>query len=283
MATAFVSHSSADKYFADLLVKILQYHHIEFWYDSYGIEPGKKYKDEIQAGLKSADYLIVIVSENSLNSKWVARELAEFLAIKPNAHVIPLLLSPIPVDEVFDGLKEYQAIFFYDNMLNGFKELLSFFEKEFLPHIEKRQKEDRRDDERRKDERRTAPVIQRLRIDMWKYYERETGRGKFDPFNNSTVAKMDLTNRFMRANSVLSKYNFTDKSSGEKAVVTEAVLMGLLYTALDKLQTYNHLVEVIVVETLAEELNNMFDINIKERRDAKGRRANLGRRDPKKS
>jgi hypothetical protein len=282
MATAFICHCSADKYFADLLVKILEYHRVEYWYDGSDIELGKKYKDEISQGLKIADYLVVVLSENSLSSKWVPRELGEFLTGKPNGHVIPLLLSPVSVDEVFDGLREYQAVLFYKNMLDGFRVLLSFFDKEFLPLVERRQTKDRRKGERRHDERREALVAQRLRIGMWKYYEKETGRGKFDVFNGEPATLMYIASRFQNPDSELNRYEFIDKSSGEKAIVTQELLLKLLYAALDKMRQYPRIVDVVVIESIATELSGMFDVKIRGRRGSVDRRGNLDRRVSKK-
>lgn len=283
MATAFISNSSSDKYFADLLVKLLEFHHIEFWYDRSDIKLGKKYRDEITQGLKSADYILVLISETSKNSKWIAREIGEFLTSKPNAQVIPLLLSPISLDDVYEGLREYQAIFFYINMLDGFRQLLSFFGKEFLPSIERRENRDRRNTERRQVERRKAPILQRLSIGMWKFYENSTGHEKFDTFTSSTTAIMDIAQVFMKSDSEFSRYDFIDRSSNEKGIITDELLMKSLYTVLDKYRSYDHFVYVIVIEAFAEELNRLFEINIRNRRKIVDQRMNSDRRNTKDS
>jgi hypothetical protein len=283
VATAFLSNSSADKYFADLLIKILEFHHIEVWYDRSDIELGKKYRDEITQGLKSADYLMVLISENTKNSKWIAREIAEFLSSKPNAQVIPLLLSPIDLDEVYEGLSEYQAIFLFRNMLDGFRELLSFFDKEFLPPMERRENKDRRIADRRKDDRRKAPLLQRLRIGMWKYYENATGRGKFDSFASSSTAILDIANVFLKPDSELNRYDFLDRSSSEKVELTEELLMKSLYTILERYRSYDHFVDVIMIEAFAEELNRSYEIKIQDRRNNLDQRRKSDRRASKDS
>jgi hypothetical protein len=280
MATAFISHSSADKYFADLLVEILDYHHIKFWYDSSDIEIGKKYKERISLGLKSADYLIVVISENTVNSKWVARELSEFCANKPDGNVIPLLLSPVNVDNIYVGLDDYHSIFFYKNMREGFKELLSFFGKEFLPDVEKRQNEDRRKDDRRKEDRRKAPTCQRLRMGMWKFYEDVTGRGKFESLDVSTTDIMNIVHVFTRPISELNLYEFIDRSTKETVTITEDILTKATYTVFERFRSLTHFVNVIVIEALAEELNILYEIKEKGRREDSDRRDNSDRREP---
>ncbi len=144
MFDAFISHSSEDKYFVDLLVKILKFHKIETWYDSSDIGIGEKQIEKINNGLAESECLIVVLSKNSIRSKWIVREIAFFQASKKNATIVPILLDSLKMDEVYDGLAQFQAVQMFKNMLSGFKQLLSYFEKEFLKHNEKRKGNNRR-------------------------------------------------------------------------------------------------------------------------------------------
>ena len=144
MGTAFVSHSSQDKHFVDLLTRLLEYHHIEIWNDSYDIKTGTKFSNEIEDGLHKADCFIVVVSQNSLNSKWIEREISSYLTLNPQAKILPVVIEEVDMAEIFKGLEDYQAILFYKNMIDGFEQLLGFFGKEFLPVQERRVFQDRR-------------------------------------------------------------------------------------------------------------------------------------------
>jgi adenylate cyclase len=69
----FVSHSSQDLKIANLITTELNECGIETWY-SVSIVPAENYVEAIQAGLMKSDWIIVIVSRNSIKSDWVKAE-----------------------------------------------------------------------------------------------------------------------------------------------------------------------------------------------------------------
>jgi hypothetical protein len=272
MTTVFISHATADKYFVDLMVELLEYHHVKVWYDKQGIQLGKKYKDEISRGLASSDYLIVVVSENAKLSDWVKREITTFQTQKPDSEIIPVYLAPVPADSIFDGLKEYQSIFFYENMLSGYKKLLSFFGKEFLPAMEKRKGVDRRGNERREEDRRKSSVLQRLRYGLWKDYEDSSGKGKFDEFDVSILSLGDFSRALLGRTGgehkkfELTKYDFSRKETGEKVEITVDLLQNILYEVIDELRQFPSVKVVYVTDILAEKLTKTFNIEPHDKR-----------------
>jgi len=164
MSMLFISHSTKDKYFVNLLVALLEFHHIYAWYHKYDLQGGEKYRQEIQEALDNTDILGVISSKNSAKSEWVKKEIDLFLEKKPNSKIVPIRLDLTELNSIYPNLENYQAIDFTDCMLEGFKKLLKLFNTEFLPHTERRKPKERRDSERRSDiEKRKMDPSQRLR------------------------------------------------------------------------------------------------------------------------
>lgn len=279
MNTAFVSHSSQDKNFVDLLIHVLDFHHIQTWYDSHDIEHGKKFIEEIQNGIEKADCLIVVISKNSLNSKWIVREISSFLTSKPDAKMLPIVIEKVKINELFEGLEAYQAILFYENMLDGFNELLNVFGKEFLPVAERREAIDRRSDERREFyDRRKSSIIMRLRKGFWKCYSRDnTDIGPFDNFNLLPSKRVEVMNSLK---SELEKYEYFDADENQ-IEFTPQELDRITYEVWEDMSAHNYVTAISVIENIAEKvLINFSKIELSFRRSEK-RREHKDRREDK--
>lgn len=75
--TIFFSYSHADKKFVNKFIHDLEEREdISIWYDEAEINVGDSLIKKIYEGLYQSDYLGVILSRNSINSKWVQKELA---------------------------------------------------------------------------------------------------------------------------------------------------------------------------------------------------------------
>ncbi|MBP2303761.1 TIR domain-containing protein [Azospirillum melinis] len=78
---AFISHDSRDK--EDLvrpLVSSLNLMGVKIWYDEFSLEVGDSLSGQIDKGLRSCNYAIVVVSKNFLsNKKWASSELDALL------------------------------------------------------------------------------------------------------------------------------------------------------------------------------------------------------------
>ncbi len=70
----FISHSSRDKEFASRLVSDLKEMGHSVWLDEVDIRVGQCIMSEIENGLSSADYVVIVLSPNSVNSGWVEKE-----------------------------------------------------------------------------------------------------------------------------------------------------------------------------------------------------------------
>ena len=71
----FVSHCSSDKAFVRKLVDDLLKRDLNVWFDERELKTGDSIVEGIEGGLKNTDYLMVILSKESVNSKWVRAEL----------------------------------------------------------------------------------------------------------------------------------------------------------------------------------------------------------------
>jgi hypothetical protein len=94
---AFLSHSSSDKQLARRVFSYLRDQPIDVWFDRVELRPGDSLLAKIASGIETADYLLVLVTGNSVLSPWVQKEVAIALSREMNQQkpmVIPLLVSP---------------------------------------------------------------------------------------------------------------------------------------------------------------------------------------------
>ncbi|MDE5978358.1 MAG: toll/interleukin-1 receptor domain-containing protein [Turicibacter sp.] len=89
----FISHSSADKkLIVDNLVTTLQNMGYKVWYDKNEILAGDDILSFVKKGLSSSYCIILVLTDNFVNSKWVFYETGVFDA-KNNGRIIPLLYN----------------------------------------------------------------------------------------------------------------------------------------------------------------------------------------------
>lgn len=89
----FVSYSRKDREVADVIVRHLEASGFSTWIDRSEILPGQTFVTRINEGLLEASYLLLLVSPNSLESRWVTAEWAYALDEK-SIVLIPLLIAP---------------------------------------------------------------------------------------------------------------------------------------------------------------------------------------------
>jgi len=94
----FLSHSSKDKSFVRQLAADLTNQNILVWLDEQQISVGDSINDKVSQGLAESDYFVIAISENSLNSEWVKKELNSALIDEiesKKVKVLPIKLSDI--------------------------------------------------------------------------------------------------------------------------------------------------------------------------------------------
>lgn len=97
MARIFLSHSSKDKRTAHQLAADLKQVGHDVWIDEENIVVGQGIASGIQDGLKSCDFILLVLSKHSVESKWVEREWQSRYAEDISASQ-PLIL-PVLIDD----------------------------------------------------------------------------------------------------------------------------------------------------------------------------------------
>ncbi len=75
MSSAFLSYSHDDKAFARKLAADLRRHGHIVWTDEGEIKVGDSLIEKIRDGIDRVDYVIALISNASINSPWVKKEL----------------------------------------------------------------------------------------------------------------------------------------------------------------------------------------------------------------
>ncbi len=100
----FLSYSHSDKEFAVKLAEDLRKQGIDIWIDKWEIQPGDSIIQKIfLQGLANTDFFLILLSSESIRSKWVAEELNAAIVKKMEGvtRVIPLIKErcdvPLPL------------------------------------------------------------------------------------------------------------------------------------------------------------------------------------------
>jgi hypothetical protein len=105
---AFISYSHSDKEIAAKLSEELRSNGIEVWIDKWEILPGDSLIQKIfEEGLSGIDAFIVIISKDSVNSKWVKQELdvALIKRIEGITKIVPVLIDKTEIPDSLKPLK----------------------------------------------------------------------------------------------------------------------------------------------------------------------------------
>lgn len=101
----FISYSTKDQEFAERLFSGLQNKGIRAWYAPHDLKAGQKVIEQIEKGIKVTDKLLLILSENSINSKWVKTEITK--AYKKSKEIGKQVLFPISIIP-YEKLKDWK-------------------------------------------------------------------------------------------------------------------------------------------------------------------------------
>ena len=75
MTSVFLSYSAKDTGVARSLANELSRRGLQVWFDEREILVGDSILDRINEAIRSVDYLLVLLSDNSLKSSWVNQEI----------------------------------------------------------------------------------------------------------------------------------------------------------------------------------------------------------------
>jgi hypothetical protein len=103
--SCFISYSSKDDEFAKRLYDDLQNNGVRCWFASEDLKIGDKFRGRIDDAIRVHDKLLIVLSENSINSTWVEKEVET--AFEKESKGGGTVLFPIRLDD--DVMKTEQA------------------------------------------------------------------------------------------------------------------------------------------------------------------------------
>lgn len=103
--SCFISYSSKDQAFADRLYADLQNKGVRCWFAPHDIQGGKKLNEQIDEAIRVHDKLLLILSPNSIHSKWVKTEIAK--ARKRETQEKKRVLFPLALIP-YDALRDWE-------------------------------------------------------------------------------------------------------------------------------------------------------------------------------
>ena len=103
MPQIFMSYSSEDSIFADLVILKLKAVNIDVWIDHRALSVGEEWRNSIDQGIASSDVLIVVLTPESCKSPYVTYEWA--FALGAGIKVIPLLLKNSEIHPRLEALQ----------------------------------------------------------------------------------------------------------------------------------------------------------------------------------
>lgn len=122
----FLSHSSADKQFARKLGHDLIKESFNIFLDKWDINIGESIVERINDALERMKGLILILSNNSINSNWVRKELSSALMKELNDKTITIFPVLIEKCEIPIIIKDYKYVDFVNNYQTGLSQLKEY-------------------------------------------------------------------------------------------------------------------------------------------------------------
>ena len=121
--SCFISYSTKDQEFADRLYEDLQSEGVRCWFAPHDVRAGKKLHEQIDRGISLCDRLLIILSDNSMNSEWVKTEIAHARQKEMNERrqvLFPIAMMP------FARIREWKC-FDADTGKDSAREIREYF------------------------------------------------------------------------------------------------------------------------------------------------------------
>jgi hypothetical protein len=114
----YIAYSSKDSRVSKKIAGSLRRRGFEVWYDKREIRVGDSIVQKISHGLKQVDFLVAVLSRNSIKSRWVQRELSAALQIR--RPVLPVRIDDCKIPIL---LRDTKYADFRRGFRQGFDEL----------------------------------------------------------------------------------------------------------------------------------------------------------------
>src|SRR5712691_10075674 len=122
----FISYTHANSGFVDSLVAGLQASGVDVWIDKWQIKVGDSIVKKINEAIHESDFLIVVLSKDSVRSKWVQEELSAAtvrnIEETRQAFILPILMEDCEIPEL---LKHRKYANFKEQPETAFRVLLN--------------------------------------------------------------------------------------------------------------------------------------------------------------
>jgi hypothetical protein len=129
-AEVFISHSSKNAAFAKRLVQLLNTNSIPSFYSKTSIQGAKQWHDEIGAALGRCKWFLLILSPDSVTSRWVKHELLFALdQERYQDRIIPVIYRKCDQAKLSWTLSSFESIDFRKSFAVASAELLKVFGK----------------------------------------------------------------------------------------------------------------------------------------------------------
>lgn len=104
----FLSYSSKDKPWVSEFVATLKGAGVKAWFDASDLAPGERWQEKIQEALRDSEILVVVLSQNSVESPWTFFELGA--AVADRKRIIPIATEDFDLSKLPLLLKQYQLL-----------------------------------------------------------------------------------------------------------------------------------------------------------------------------
>ena len=101
--SCFISYSNKDKEFAKRLYVDLQNENVRCWFAPEDLKIGEKFRVRIDESIRLHDKLLIVLSEHSVASRWVAKEVET--AFEKEVEQEKIILFPVRVDDAIFEIK----------------------------------------------------------------------------------------------------------------------------------------------------------------------------------
>ena len=101
--SCFISYSSKDQDFANRLHADLQSRGVRCWFAPEDMKIGDRFRIKIDESIRVYDKLLLVLSENSVSSQWVEKEVET--AMEREREQGKTMLFPVQLDEAASGIK----------------------------------------------------------------------------------------------------------------------------------------------------------------------------------
>lgn len=139
-AEVFLSHSSKNLSFASRLAKTITAAGVSVFFSKKSIRGAQEWHDQIGVALKRCNWFVLLLSPDSVKSKWVKHELVYALqADRYRGRIVPCLHKACRHDNLSWTLAQFQFVDFRSDFDDGCRELFALWALNY-PSRKKRKK-----------------------------------------------------------------------------------------------------------------------------------------------